>query len=73
MFLHLSVSHSVHRRLVYTPAPPGRHPRGRHPPGKHTPPRRPLQRTVRILLECILVFTYLENTAQTSHQLIWIM
>ena len=32
--------------------PLGRHPLGRHP----TPlPRRPLQRTVRILLECILV------------------
>ena len=34
---------------------PGRHlPPGRHPPGQ-TPPRWPLQRTVRILLECILV------------------
>ena len=40
------------------------HPLGRHPPpGRHLPPpqgrsllRRPLQRTVRILLECILVF-----------------
>ena len=48
--------------------PPGRHPPGKHPPPSqiHTPsgqtppslvspPGRPLQRTVRILLECILV------------------
>ena len=41
MFLHLFVSHSIHRGGV--------HPLGRHPL------RRPLQRTVRILLECILV------------------
>ena len=46
MFLHLSVSHSVHRGCL------GRHPSTEgHPP----PPRRPMQRTVRILLECILV------------------
>ena len=47
----------------YTPAgkPPGRYttgqvhsPRGRYTPDKHTP-LQPLQRTVRILLECILV------------------
>ena len=38
--------HSVHGEEVYTPL-------GRHPP----PPRRPLQRMVRILLECILVHT----------------
>ena len=56
MFLHLPVSHSVHRRGG-----------GVHPPGRHhvadipladTPsrqPRRSLQRTVCILLECILV------------------
>ena len=37
--------------LGYTP--PGQTPPGRHPLGRH--PRRPLQRTVRILLECILV------------------
>ena len=49
--------------------PPSRHPLCRHPLGRHllrqtppppptrqTPPRRPMQRTVRILLECILVF-----------------
>ena len=43
-----------------------RHPLGRHPPGqtlplgRHSPhpPRQPLQRTVCILLECILVMTY---------------
>ena len=51
MFLHLSVSHSVHRgglpqcMLGYTPL-------SRHP----LLGRRLLLRTVRILLECILVF-----------------
>ena len=85
MFLHLSVSHSVHRgegclpqcMLGYTPlgrhplgrhplgrypsgqAPPSRYPLGRHPPGQAPPPsRRLLLRTVRILLECILVFKF---------------
>ena len=38
--------------------PLGRTPLGRHPPGRHTPPRLLLQRTVRILLECILVLNY---------------
>ena len=35
----------------------GRHPPGRHPPGRQTSPSQvqPLQRAVRILLECILV------------------
>ena len=43
------------RAEVYTPrqTPPG-HTHPRTPPWTH-PPRRPLQRTVRILLECILV------------------
>ena len=90
MFLHLSVSHSVHRGgEVYTP--PGRHPSGqthkppgqtpplarhtphlgRHchpqppPPGRPTTPRQPLQRTVRILLECILVLYGAETSAIT--------
>ena len=38
--------------------PMGTHPQlGTHPPPPHSPsPRRPLHRTVRILLECILVF-----------------
>ena len=43
MFLHLSVSHSVHRGMSSTPpgqTPPGRHPwvdtlLGRHPLGRH--------------------------------------
>ena len=62
MFLHLSVSHSVHKgggclpqcMLGYTP-------RSRHPPGADTPPAQCMQgdtgnkRAVRILLECILV------------------
>ena len=42
--------------------PQSRHPRSRHPPRADTPPeRRPLLRTERILLECILVIkrTYL--------------
>ena len=73
MFLHLSVSQSVHRRGVWTggcisqhETPPGQAPSRQTPPGRHTPwqthPQadtpsswRSLQRTVRILLECILV------------------
>ena len=86
MFLHLFVSHSVHKGgEVYTPwadtpmqtsTPLARHspwvdtlpgqtphrqttPRQTSPLARHiprqTPPRRSLQRTVRILLECILV------------------
>ena len=76
MFLHLSVSHSVHRVCVGQPPLRQTYPSmhwGRHPPGqtypsmhwgRHIPvctvadtptPRRPLQRTVRILMECILV------------------
>ena len=38
--------------------PPGRSPlplADTPPPGRHPPPKRPLQRKVRILLECILV------------------
>ena len=97
MFLHLSVSHSVHRggstwagtpgpgtppRTRYPPLGPGTlpdqvHPRDQvpprqvHPPGPDTPPgqvlpqqvppnpnTRLLLRTVRILLECILVTGY---------------
>ena len=34
-------------------------PGSQHPPWADTPPRQPLQRTVRILLECILVFLLL--------------
>ena len=53
-----------HRRLsfcsrggggVYPSMHWDRHPPGQTPPGQTTPSRRPLQRTVRILLECILV------------------
>ena len=59
MFLHLSVSHSVHRG-GQTPPLLGRHPVGR-PPGRPPPSttsRRLLLRTVRILLKCILVIIY---------------
>ena len=34
---------------------------GRHPMGRHPPPRRPLQRMVRILLECIFVCNFVEH------------
>ena len=51
--------------------PLGRHPRlGRHPPGQTPPadtphpPRWPLQQTVHILLECILVFQYEDKRIQ---------
>ena len=68
MFSQACVKNSVHRgvrgRCTY-PLPPARQmPPGQTPPlGRHPPPwadvypsvRRPLQRTVRILLECILV------------------
>ena len=45
----------------------------RHPPGRHTPsPRRPLQRTVRILLKCILVsqfkFSFTRDLMETLTQ-----
>ena len=61
MFLHLSVSDFVHSGSVCIPACTGadtpllgRYPRvSQHALGQT--PRRPLQRTVRILLECILV------------------
>ena len=77
MFLHLSVSHSVHRVCVGQTPPPediSQHALGQTPPwadiSQHAlgqtypsmhcdrpppPPRRPLQWTVRILMECILV------------------
>ena len=73
MFLHLSVSHSVHRGVPFpvhagihplrqTPPPPA-DPLGRHPwadtPGQTPPSRRLLLRTVRILLECILVYLFI--------------
>ena len=51
MFLHLSVSHSVHRGGVYpsacwdTHTVPGRHPLGRHPSGRHPLGRHPHRQT----------------------------
>ena len=60
MFLHLSVILFTGGEGVSGRHPPGRQPLFRHPmgrhPGRHTP-RWPLQQTVRILLECILVVT----------------
>ena len=47
------VCHSVHRAGCRAP-PPRQTPPGQTPPA---PPGRPLQRTVRILLECIIVFS----------------
>ena len=60
MFLHLSVSHSVHRGWLPL-GPGGVHPVDRRPQADtpradtHPPLRRPQQRMVRILLECNLV------------------
>ena len=64
-FSQASVKNSVHRGRCTSPrqTPLGRHtPPSRHPPwadiplGRHPPPmRRLVQRTVRILLECIFV------------------
>ena len=55
MFLHLS--DSVHRREVSASGSRGGvHPLGRHPTRRTPlPPRRPLDLTVCIMLECILV------------------
>ena len=60
MFLHLSVSHSVHRGVSASVhagiQPPWEDtPLGTTPLGRHPPCRRLLQQTLRILLECILV------------------
>ena len=72
MFLHLSVSHSVHGG-VPAPVHPGIHPTGRHPPGQIPPPgqtpslgRRLLLRTVHILLECILVIELPTTTTEEA-------
>ena len=68
MFLHLSVSHSVHEGagggrkhacpLCHTHPLPGMPP-AMHPPAMHAPPRilrdAVNERVVHILLECILV------------------
>ena len=56
----VGVSASVHAGIQpprQTPPPwaDTHPPLGRHPPGQTTPPRRLLLRTVRILMECILV------------------
>ena len=59
MFLHLSVSHSVHRGVSgRADTPQADTPLGRHPRRVNTLSRLPLQRTVRILLQCFLVFYY---------------
>ena len=67
IFLHLSVSHSVHggclpQCMLGCTLPGRHHPWAETHPSGHTPPlhrpptsRRPLQRTVRILLERFLV------------------
>ena len=50
------VCHSVHGEGGVWQTPCGQtHPPGQTPPGRHPPSRRLLQRTVRIILECILV------------------
>ena len=70
--VHRGVSASVHARIhthPWAPPPPSRHlPLGRHPP----PSRRLLLRTVRILLECILVhkknFLFITMTVFSTFQ-----
>ena len=59
MSLHLSTSHSVHRRGVYPNMQwlGGVHPPEQTPPRQTPPSRWPLKWAVCILLECILVKT----------------
>ena len=79
MFSQACVKNSVHRgKEVYTA--PGRHPparqtpppRGKYPladPIRQPPPRRrPLQRRVRILLECILVGKIVSKNSMKSRK-----
>ena len=57
----------VGRQPHLADTPPFRHPLGRHPR-----PRRPLQRTVRMLLECILVYiTRFKDTNATMVKIGW--
>ena len=80
------VCHSVHRAEgvylsacwdTHTPGqtPPGKHPTGQTPPWANTPPgrhppRRSLPRTVRILLECILVHTAPRPTQSVLYKIL---
>ena len=61
-------SHPLERHSPWVDTPLGRHPPGRHPPGQTppTPKWRPLQRTVRILLECIVVLTLILIKGRTN-------
>ena len=63
MFSQACVTNSVHGGGACTPLYARHHPLGRHRPSLGRPPsrRRPLQRTVRILLECILVSIFCLN------------
>ena len=82
MFLHLSVSHSVHRGVSLTETPLIETPRDRNPSGQRPHlnwdpldrdpalDRDPLygkERAVRILLECILVFRNVYIFSTVSH------
>ena len=85
MFSQACVKNSVHRGMypsmhwgggvadtTLADTPPGRDPPWVDTPGQ-TPPQRPLQRTVRILLECILVcstFFIVKNHENDTHVLI---
>ena len=67
MFLQVSVCLQVGRCTL----PLGRHPPGQTPPlpgqtppGRHPETRRPLQQTVRILLECILVMKHVRPASR---------
>ena len=62
MFLHLSVSYSVHGGRCLPQCMLGYPPWAGTPSlGRHPPCRRLLQRTVRILLECILVLIFFSS------------
>ena len=55
-------------RCLYSPLWTNRHPPGRHPLASRPPSRLLLQRTVRILLECILVMYELKPWLKLKHR-----
>ena len=57
--MFVTVRNSSCGKVMFT-HPLGRHPQADTPPGRHSPPvgrHPPVQRTIRILLECILVYS----------------
>ena len=78
LYVFTPVCDSVHRGVWQTP--PGRQPPptgqtppplGRHSLGRHPPSRRQLQRSVRILLECILVVSCLHMVEIGKFNDVW--